>query len=386
MKPANSDIFDYVLVGGGLQNGLIALALSKLAPSARVLLVERQRRLGGNHIWCFHSGDLDSDGLDLVGPLVAHQWSGYEVSFPRRRRVVTEPYAAVTSERLDRVVSDALARPGSQILLGRQATRISEHEVELDDGRRVHAQVVIEARGPEHHDAEGHVAYQKFLGLELELARPHAIQRPMLMDARVPQTDGFRFFYVLPLSERRVLIEDTYFADAPAIDVESLRRGILDYADAIGLGTARVVREETGSLPLPSRRIPEPQSRLPLVAGYQGGWFHPTTGYSFPAAVRLALHVAKSGPAGLFGEAWRRLVAEHRRQQRFFLFLNRLLFGAFQPADRWNVLERFYGLPEPTIRRFYAMSTTAGDRARVLCGRPPRGLSVRAAFAGGANA
>jgi lycopene beta-cyclase len=63
-----------------------------------------------------------------------------------------------------------------------------------------------------------------------------------------------------------------------------------------------------------------------------------------------------------------------------------MLFGAFAPQERYHVLERFYRLPESTIRRFYALETLAMDRARILCGRPPRGFSLRRLLASGAPA
>jgi lycopene beta-cyclase len=116
------------------------------------------------------------------------------------------------------------------------------------------------------------------------------------------------------------------------------------------------------------------------VAGYGGGWFHPATGYSFPVALRLALHIARATPADLFGERWERLVARHRSQFRFACLLNRMLFGAFHPERRFTALERIYRLPEETIHRFYALAMTRGDRLRLICGRPPRGLSLRAAI------
>ena len=47
---------------------------------------------------------------------------------------------------------------------------------------------------------------------------------------------------------------------------------------------------------------------------------------------------------------------------------------------RRNVLERFYRLPEAIIRRFYALSLTRADRLRIICGRPPRGLSLTTAW------
>ncbi len=109
------------------------------------------------------------------------------------------------------------------------------------------------------------------------------------MDAAVRQEDGFRFVYTLPLSATRVLVEDTYFADGPQLDVPSLRQRALAYAHELGLAIARIGREETGILPLPALAA-APRASSPFRAGYAGGWFHPTTGYSFPIAARLALH------------------------------------------------------------------------------------------------
>jgi lycopene beta-cyclase len=202
------------------------------------------------------------------------------------------------------------------------------------------------------------------------------------MDARVPQHDGFRFFYVLPLGPRRVLVEETFFSDGPELETPALRASIISYAIAAGFDVAKVVRQESGVLPLPAQ--PDPvETAAPLRAGYQGGWFHPTTGYSFPVAARLAAHIASHEPEEAAGEGLAKLAREHTRQVRFACFLNRLLFSACAPADRVHVLERFYRLPETTIRRFYALTTTATDRARVVCGKPPRGVSIGAAISRG---
>ncbi|MBI3203796.1 MAG: lycopene beta-cyclase CrtY [Myxococcales bacterium] len=379
--------FDIAVLGGGLQGGLTALAVLGRHPGARVALVEAGPRPGGNHTWCFHAGDLGDDGMALVAPLVAERWDRYDVCFPNRARTLGTAYAAITSDRFaDAVESRFAASPGSALLTRTQAVGLDAGSIELEGGRRIHADLVVDARGPERFESGERLAYQKFLGLELELRAPHGLTHPVLMDARVPQTDGFRFFYLLPFGERRVLIEDTYYSDSPRLDVAGLRREVFAHAAARGFQPERVVREETGVLPIPARSMGEPRSELPLPAGYRGGWFHPTTGYSLPPAVRVALHLGRTLGQSPFGPEWARLCSEHARQQRFFAFLNRVLFGAFRPEDRWHVLERFYGLPEATVARFYAMSTTATDRARILCGRPPRGLSVRLALENGVTA
>lgn len=365
---------DYVFVGAGLASALSVLALAARRPGARVALVERAPRMLGNHTWCFHEADVSDAARAWLEPAVAVRWPRYQVKFPSYERTLSQAYSAVTVGSLEAALEAALARLDARVVLGRTATRLAHDCVELDDGTRIEAQLVIDARGPE---PVPHAAgYQKFVGYELSLRRPVALA-PVVMDATVAQHDGFRFLYVLPLAPERVLLEDTYYASSPALDVPRVGERVLAYARELGLDVASIVRTEQGVLPLPSRAalLPDDPSG-PLRAGYRGGFFHPVTGYSFPLAVRLATHLADLGPTAARGPALAALIAEHAKQARFLRLLNRLLFGAMPDAARRNVLERFYRLPAPTIARFYAMTLTPWDRARIVCGRPPRGLSL----------
>ena len=366
-----SSQFDYAIAGGGLQGGLIALAIRARQPTARIAMVERGETLGGNHTWCFHAGDVP-DGAAWIEPLVVARWDGYDVAFPDRRRQLETPYAHITSGRLDACVREVV----DELLLGSPATRIEPHRIALR-GRDLHATVVIDARGPERTVAP-RCGWQTFVGQEV-CVPAHGLARPMVMDATVAQRGAFTFMYALPLSPDVLLLEDTAFADSSYLDVERGRRAIAEYAAGRGWTLGRVLREETGVLPLPLEMDP-PVPVPPLVAGYAGGWFHPVTGYSFPIAARLADLIAARSPGALFGRELSDLARAHRAQLAFATRLNRMLFGWFQPDDRYHVLERFYGLPEDVIRRFYALQTTALDRARIIAGKPPRGLSLRAAL------
>jgi hypothetical protein len=90
--------------------------------------------------------------------------------------------------------------------------------------------------------------------------------------------------------------------------------------------------------------------------------------------------MAESWPDSPSRPSLLRLRTELTAQIRFFTRLNRLLFEACSPAERWKILERFYRLPAETIVRFYAMRTTRMDRARILLGRPPGRLAWRKAL------
>jgi lycopene beta-cyclase len=369
--------YHYVLVGGGLQNGLLARALAAEQPGARVLIVERDERLGGNHTWSFHPSDVSEAARAWLAPLVAHTWDGHEVWFPDHRRVLAGGYATITSERFDAVV-----RGGAlDLRCGVAVDEVAPGRVRLAGGEEIEADVVVDARGPR--AMAGGCGWQTFVGLEVQLARPSAIARPILMDATVPQIGGYRFVYTLPLAPDRLLIEDTYYADTPALDVEVVAERVRAYAAERGLAIAAEVRREHGALPIPWQ-APDDERPLEgragawlLRAGYGGGWFHPTTGYSLPVATRLAAFVAARRPEEI-DRGFDSFVDEHRRQARFARLLNRMLFRHVAPEDRWRVLSRFYRLPEASIARFYGLETTRVDRLRVLCGRPPRGMSLAA--------
>jgi lycopene beta-cyclase len=373
-------IYDYVLVGGGLANGLVALALRARHPRVRIALVEAGPAVGGNHTWSFHETDLDERAAAAVEPLVVRRWGAVDVAFPDGRRTIPTGYATISSARFDEVLRATLAVPGSTLALGARAVSIGPGEVRLADGRRLAGRVVLDGRGParpRHFESAG---FQKFLGLEVELAPGAPLpDRPLLMDATVPQLDGYRFVYVLPLGARRALVEDTYYSDSPELERETLRSRVRSYLEERGFSVARVLREEAGALPIPWSHEGTAPLGSPVRLGYLGGWFHPTTGYSLPIAARVAATIAAHPPeevAGALAAEWRAL----RRQARFCHALNRLLFRAAVPGARWQVFSRFYRLPQATIERFYALQTTATDRARIVCGRPPAGVTIRSAL------
>jgi lycopene beta-cyclase len=374
--------FDYVLVGGGLQNALLALALRARQPAARIALVERGATLGGNHTWSFHEGDVPEGAREWVDPLVAHRWPSYEVRFAGLERTLRHAYATIPSARVDQAVRERLeGAKGCVVITGTAAAEIGPRVVRLSDGRELEGRLVVDARGPGRRTGGG-AGFQKFVGVELRLDRKAAPPRPVVMDATVPQDDGFRFVYVLPLAEDRVLVEDTYFSDTDTLDRGALRARALAYAHEKGLGPFEVVREEEGVLPLPwTGPLPRPRGS-PLVAGYAGGFFHPVTGYSLPVAARLAALLASLPPERAVGPELLAFTRRHRAQARFAHLLNWLMFRAYPPGSRWHVLERFYReMPEGTIRRFYALEMTVWDRARLVLGRPPRGFSFRLAWA-----
>jgi lycopene beta-cyclase len=368
---------DVLLVGGGLASSLIALRLKRERPGLKIVMLERDSTIGGEHTWSHFATDVSPETGAWLEPLFAHVWPGYDVRFPAHSRTLTTPYRAITSARLHQVISALLHEDA---WLGVEAAEVKAHDVKLSDGRRLTAPLVIDARGPRRSPCLV-LGWQKFLGHEVRLAAPHGLTRPTIMDATVDQLDGYRFLYVLPFSPDTMLIEDTRYADGPALDVAQLAQDIAAYAGQRGWKIAEVIRDEVGVLPIAlagdidaywdAAADGAPSSAAD--AGMRAALFHPTTGYSLPDAARQAELIA--GLPMLTTETVRTaIVAMSKaawRDRSFYRLLNRMLFRAAEPDKRYKVLERFYRLPQPLIQRFYAGEATGADKLRILAGKPP---------------
>jgi lycopene beta-cyclase len=363
---------DVAIVGGGLAGGLIALALRTKRPDVDIRLIE-PGAIGGEHVWSFFSSDVSETDRWLAAPLVSHRWPGYDVAFPDHRRTLDESYYSIESERFARVVGDALG-PGESI--AEKAIAVGAEAVVLTSGDRVEASGVIDARGAADMSMLD-LGWQKFVGRELVLTQPHGVERPMVMDATVEQIDGYRFVYCLPFADKRMFVEDTYYSDTVDIDRAALTDRIDAYAAAKGWQVESVAREETGALPVAIGgdfdAFWRGNGANIAKAGLRAGLFHPTTGYSLPDAIRLAVAIA--GASDLSSAALHDLtygMAKQAWEQRgFYRMLDAMLFRAAEPEERYRILERFYRLSPELIGRFYAGRSTMTDKARILMGKPP---------------
>ena len=371
---------DLILAGGGLAAGLIALRLKRDRPDLRILALERGASLGAGHTWSCFESDLAPASRPWVTPLAAHRWPGYAVRFPEHARRLATPYMSVTDASLHAAVSAAL---GAGVVTGADVVDLRADGATLADGRSFTAPAVLDCRGP---DGEGGLVlgYQKFVGLEVETAAPHGVAEPVIMDAAVPQEDGYRFLYLLPFSPTRLLIEDTRYADGAVLDTDRVAADARAYAAARGWEVAHEHRVEHGVLPVALAgdiaAFWRAADRAGPVgrAGLRAALFHPTTGYSLPDAVRCAERIAALPEltTASMAAATRALSIGLWEARGFYRLLDRMLFRAAPGPERYRVLQRFYRLPEPLVRRFYAAECTAADKLRILSGRPPVPLSA----------
>ncbi len=365
--------FDVILAGGGLSTGLIATVLGKARPQLRIAIVEQGPSLGGNHTWSFHASDVGDD-IEHLAPMVRCRWSSQDVLFPAFQRTLETPYATIVSKDFDRHLR---SQSSVHMLLDQRISSVSADEVVVSGGRVFTAPCVIDGRGWQaSHGDQLALAYQKFFGLEVELEAPHGLERPIIMDATVAQTDGYRFVYCLPYTETTLLIEDTYYSTTAQLDAAEAESQVRGYAQGRGWKIRSIRNEENGCLPIVlagSAQVFDVGPGHAAPCGLRAGLFHPTTGYSLPDAVKLAKTIARQEVLTTphVQQCNRNLARSLWKKREFYRLLNRLLFVAARGQERRHVMQRFYRLPRPLIERFYAGCSTMHDKFRVLSGKPP---------------
>lgn len=372
----NNDISEFqiannvTIAGAGLAGCLLLAALKYRWPALRVKLFSEAEDLSQTHTWSFHEGDVSPESWKWLRPYVSRSWAGYDVRFPKLERSFSSSYHSIQAQDFSKKIRD-------------------QFQNSLELGRKVDPEKqTFQTTGWPGGRNQKNYGYQKFFGLDLKFARPHGIEIPVLKDACVPQTDGYRFFYLLPWSETELLVEDTYYSNNSDLNASQLEDEVLKYVkEKLGLTAEKILRRESGALPLDLYQesgagpgmagAALTGNKVALKLGAAGGFVHPVTGYSLPFVVRQIQALIDVSEPSL--AAWK--IAHQdcsRRLARplgFYRLLNRMMFLAADPEKRFEILQRFYGLSDELVHRFYAGETSRWDYVNILTGRPPVKIS-----------
>lgn len=374
---------DMIIVGAGLSGLLTAWRCLDVNPDLQIEIIEASDKIAGDHTWSFNLTDVAEELREWIAPFIAYRWDSYDVKFPKRERTLNIPYCTGNSDTLRSCVQPHIESGRLKVRLNISVETMEPDHVVLKGGEKLTATCVLDARGFEPND-DVFLGYQKFVGHVIKTEKPHGVERPIIMDATVEQLGGYRFVYCLPYSETELLVEDTYYTDESELHSQEVDARIAEYIRAnITVDAYKIVRREKGVLPITLADDLHPHGYLHASTkiGIRGGFYHAVTGYSFPNALRLADEICYeyeqadrlSEPTD--HEEIRFAVGVqknlHGKSERFLRLLNRMLFRAAKPEERYTVLQRFYGLNQGLIERFYAGQLTWRDKARILIGKPP---------------
>lgn len=290
--------YEVAILGAGLAGLSLAVRLAEPRfAGLRVLVVEARAEYRRDRTWSYWNLNPHP-----FGGAVAASWDRWAVVGDGREVVRSAPglrYETVPADAFYALALDRLrAVPHVELRLGTAADAAETADgvrLRLPDGT-AHAAVAFDTRPPP--GIGRHGLAQLFLGQEIETERPAFDPgAAVLMDLRCGQGGAAHFTYVLPFTDRRALVEDTYFAP-PGFRPPDHRAAVRAYVrERHGTGRYRVLFEEGGALPMDPQFRPRPGARL-LPLGTAGGAVRPSTGYAFNAVQAQCDRVADDLAAG----------------------------------------------------------------------------------------
>ncbi len=362
-----------VVLGAGLAGLSLADALLEAGIGRPIVLIDRRRAWERDRTWCtWLTGPLPH------GELADHRWWSWRTAWRGHEtiaRTARHPYVHLRSdtvyaallERLDGAAGVEL-RAGERVLgvdTGgpRPLVRTSREAFEAD--------LVFDAMGPSSPLLAGRdrgqvELSQRFLGWEVEADRP--VFDPgtaTLMDLRPTDGDGVCFWYVLPFSPTRALVEHTTIgARGPA--VADRRRAIeRELAETFRARDWRVHHEEQGAIPMTTASLHVGRGAGVVAVGAAAGAIRPSSGYAFSRIQRQVAALAAQLAAG-------RPPTATAGPARLELLDRVFLFALAGRADGgaelfWRIADRVAADP---FARFMTDASSPAEEARIAAVLP----------------
>ena len=293
--------YDLAVLGGGLA-GLSALYHLQLAgklDGRKVLLADPLKKEGNDRTWSFWERE--------AGPfedIVSQRWDridlyGDDVHFSRAPAPYT--YKLIRSADFYAKTQSVIEQIPGLDRVHAAATQVTNHgdRATFDlAGETVSADLVYSSvpHPVDHRKIKQPYLDQHFRGWYVETEEDTFDPGvATIMDFRTPQLGETRFFYVLPFSPRRAVVEIAIFSNRHLRTEEY--DSLLD--EYIRLRWTRekyrIEHTEAGNIPMTTFPFPRRDGRI-LYIGTGGGDTRPSTGYTFYGVQRMMAHLAEHFP------------------------------------------------------------------------------------------
>ncbi len=296
-------LYDFIIAGGGASGLALAyhMAQSHLRGQS-ILIAERDAKDRNDRTWSYWAVNPTR-----VDHLAYRTWDQIEfISDDFHQVYDTRPYQYRMIRGIDyyKGMREALSDvPGVTFQRGR-VTDVSEApdkraaEVVIDGvphGARFAFDSIFNIKDVTSGPKGYHYLKQHFKGWEIETPVDTFDPRVVTMfDFRTPQKGAMRFFYVLPFTKRRALIEYTLFS-ADLLKPHEYDRALSEYIENTrGITKYNITETETGVIPMTDQPFPRKLSNHVLAIGTKGGLVKPSSGYGFLRFQQDAANVVSS--------------------------------------------------------------------------------------------
>lgn len=203
--------FDYIILGGGLSGLTLAYELNKQGclENKTLCILEKRKEYSRDKSWSYWDFENNKFPNCVIG-----SWDTFSITLNQKTINITcpqSPYRTIDSKKFYDFVTDQL-RSNDNIVTVMDCTiqTIEGHAIHTNKGNYV-GKVIYDSLIDLSHQTP--TMYQHFFGCEVETDNDCFNENIVdLMNFDCSQDGGLHFFYTLPFSKNKALIETTWYS------------------------------------------------------------------------------------------------------------------------------------------------------------------------------
>ncbi len=259
--------FDYIIIGGGCAGLSLAyeLEIYKKLENKNLAIIEPRSEYKKDKTWSFWK--VSSHNFD---DCVEKNWENFSINIPNNTKhleCVNYPYQAINSELFYNKINTKL-KENKNIQFFKDIKDVSTENSFIFNSV------------PNLQTNEGSL-WQHFSGVEIETKKEFFDDQIInLMDFDCEQGESVHFFYTLPYSKNRALIETTWLSKMTDSSEKNYDNQIKNYIEKrLNIKDYKITYKEQGAIPL---FYPiDDQKKNTINIGTAGGMTRLSTGYTF---------------------------------------------------------------------------------------------------------
>lgn len=296
--------YDYIICGAGLSGLILASRIfeDRFFDDKNILLIDKDLKSSVNKTWCFWE-----TGNSVWKDYIVKSWDTVifkSKGFKKEKSLKNYSYKMIKSKFfLDSIINKI-----------KQANNFDFFQDEIVDFIESENNVLVKTKSNQFlannvfnscvdiDEIKSKTSYpfllQHFLGWTIETKESvFNEKKATIMDFSIDQKDETRFFYVLPLSDKKALIEFTVFSK-DLLKKDEYELELIKYIKSLKIDKYKIIEDEFGVIPMTCYPFERKNTSKILNIGTAGGWTKPSSGYTFKFieknTLKLLTHIKKN--------------------------------------------------------------------------------------------
>jgi len=296
--------YDYIICGAGLSGLILANRIfeDRFFDDKNILLIDKDLKSSVNKTWCFWE-----TGNSVWKDYIVKSWDTVIFKskvFKKEKSLKSYSYKMIKSKFFLESIINKI----------KQANNFYFFQDEIVDFIESENNVLVKTKSNQFlannvfnscvdiDEIKSKTSYplllQHFLGWTIETKEGvFNEKKATIMDFSIDQKGETRFFYVLPLSDKKALIEFTVFSK-DLLKKDEYELELIKYIKSLKIDKYKIIEDEFGVIPMTCYPFERKNTSKILNIGTAGGWTKPSSGYTFKFieknTTKLLSHIKKN--------------------------------------------------------------------------------------------